>query len=484
MRMTDKPFMHDNFLLDSEPARRLFHDYAESMPIVDYHCHLPPQQVSGNYQFRDLAEAWLGGDHYKWRVMRANGVDERYCTGNASPWEKFQKWAETVPATLRNPLYHWTHLELRRPFGITDRLLSPETAKSIWNECNAKLATPEFFCRGIMKRMNVRLVCTTDDPADSLEHHKAARDDAGFDVQMLPAWRPDKAMDVDGTAGYNTQGYLPYVKKLSKAADVDIKDYPTFWEALRRRHAFFVKMGCRVSDHGLETIFAEDVTERKAAEIFAKILTGKAVRPDEVLALKSDMLYQLGVMDHAAGLRQQFHLGALRNNNSRLYKKLGPDTGFDSISDVPTAHALGRLLDRLDSTDQLAPTVLYNLNPADNELLATMIGNFQDGSMPGKMQFGSGWWFLDQIDGMTRQIEALSQLGLLSRFIGMLTDSRSFLSYTRHEYFRRLLCNILGRDIERGLIPADYGLLGGLLRDVCYNNAVRFFGFDLPEING
>jgi glucuronate isomerase len=475
--MTPTPFIHRDFLLEGDPARRLYHDYAAAMPIVDYHCHLPPDLVARNHRFRNLTEIWLGGDHYKWRAMRSNGVDERFCTGDASDWEKFAKWAETVPCVLRNPLYHWTHMELKRPFGI-DKLLGPKTAKSIWEECNAKLATPEFSCRGIMKQMDVRLVVTTDDPADSLEHHKKIAADKTFDIQILPAWRPDRAMAVDDPKTYNA-----YLKRLGEAADINILSYKSFWEALEKRHAFFHKMGCRVSDHGIETAFADRPTEVRARALFAKVRAGKQLTPAEAVALKSDMLYNFGVMDHARGWRQQYHLGALRSQNTRMLRQLGPDTGFDSIGDSEQARPLARLLDRLDSDNKLAPTILYNLNPADNELMATMIGNFQDGSMPGKMQFGSGWWFLDQLDGMTKQIESLSNMGLLGRFVGMLTDSRSFLSYTRHEYFRRLLCNILGSDIQRGLIPADYPLAGAMIRDICYNNAVRYFGFKLDEVN-
>jgi glucuronate isomerase len=476
--MSKRPFIHEDFLLESAAARRLYHDYAARMPIVDYHCHLPPDLIARDHRFRNLTEIWLGGDHYKWRAMRSNGVSERFCTGDASDWEKFAKWAETVPSVLRNPLYHWTHMELKRPFGI-DKLLDPKTAESVWDECNARLATPAFSCRGIMKEMNVRLVVTTDDPADSLEHHKKIKADKSFEIQVLPAWRPDKAMAVD-----DPKVYSAYLNRLGEAAGVAIKNYKTFWEALEQRHVFFHKMGCRLADHGIETVVAEQPTAATAAKLFAKARGGTKLTPGEASALKSDMLYQFGVMDHARGWRQQYHLGALRSQNTRMLKKLGPDTGFDSIGDFEQARPLARLLDRLDSDNKLAPTILYNLNPADNELMATMIGNFQDGSMPGKMQFGSGWWFLDQLDGMTRQIEALSQLGLLSRFVGMLTDSRSFLSYTRHEYFRRLLCNILGRDIERGLIPPDYPLVGGMVRDICYNNAVRYFGFKLAEVNG
>jgi glucuronate isomerase len=468
----------EDFLLETEAARRLYHEYAEDLPIIDYHCHLPPEQVARDHRFANLTEIWLAGDHYKWRAMRTNGVPERYCTGDASDWEKFAKWAETVPALLRNPLYHWTHLELKRPFGISDRALSPETAKGIWEECNAKLATPAFSCRGIMKQMKVVLVATTDDPVDSLAHHRAVAADDSFDVQMLPAWRPDKGMAVENPALFNG-----WVETLAAAADVEIRDFASYLDALKKRHDFFHAMGCRLSDHGLETAYADDYTQRAIETIFGKARAGTALRPEEVLKFKSAMLYEFAVMDHSKGWTQQFHFGAMRNNNTRMYERLGPDTGFDSIGDFEIGRPLSKLLDRLDRTDQLCKTILYNLNPRDNALMATMVGNFQDGRTPGKMQWGSGWWFLDQLDGMTQQMETLSQMGLLSRFVGMLTDSRSFLSYTRHDYFRRLLCNILGRDMTRGLVPNDFAHVGGMVRDIGYNNAARYFGFDVPRID-
>jgi glucuronate isomerase len=467
----------EDFLLESDAARRLYHDYAEDLPIIDYHCHLPPEQIATDHRFANLTQIWLYGDHYKWRAMRACGVEERYCTGDASDWEKFEKWAETVPKTLRNPIYHWTHLELKRPFGITDRVLNPFTAKGIWETCNAKLAQPEFSCRGIMKQMKVVLVCTTDDPTDSLEHHAAIAADGGFDIQVLPAWRPDKGMAIE-----NPEAFSGWVDKLGAAADVDIKDFAAYLEALRKRHDFFAQHGCQLSDHGVETPYAEDYTEPEIAQIFARVRGGGELDELQCRKFKSAMLYEFGIMDHEKGWVQQFHMGALRNNNSRLFAQLGPDTGFDSIGDFEVARPLSKLLDRLDRDDRLAKTILYNMNPRDNAVLATMIGNFQDGSVPGKMQFGSGWWFLDQLDGMTRQIEDLANMGLLSQFVGMLTDSRSFLSYPRHEYFRRLLCNILGSDISRGLIPSDYGLVGDLVRDICYSNSARYFGFDVPKI--
>ena len=474
--MRQKPFIHDDFLLQNEKARILYHEYAEHLPIIDYHCHLPPQQVADDHQFENMTQIWLYGDHYKWRSMRSNGIPERYCTGDASDWEKFEKWAETVPKTLRNPHYHWTHLELKRPFGITDRLFGPDTAKSIWEECNAKLGEPEFSCRGIMQQMNVVLACTTDDPIDSLEHHKTVVEDESFPVQVLPAWRPDKAMAVESPDSYNK-----YVDKLAEAANVEIRSFSHLIEALRKRHAFFHSMGCRLSDHGLDTAYAENYTELEIAKSFEKIRGGRALDYDEITKFKSAMLYEFGVMDHEKGWVQQYHIGALRNNNTRMFEKLGPDIGFDSIGDWNIAQPLSRMLDRLDREGRLCKTILYNLNPRDNELIGTMIGNFQDGSVPGKIQMGSGWWFLDQKDGIERMIEALSNLGLLSRFVGMLTDSRSFLSYTRHEYFRRVLCNILGTDMEQGLIPNDIEFVGEIVKDISYNNAADYFGFNVPK---
>jgi glucuronate isomerase len=469
--------IHEDFLLQNKPARRLYHEFAKDLPIIDYHCHLPPQQVAGDHQFKNLAEIWLYGDHYKWRAMRSNGVAERYCTGDASDWEKFLKWAETVPQTIRNPLYHWTHLELNRPFGIHDRLLSPETAQGIWDECNAKLALPEFSCRGIMKQMKVVLVCTTDDPVSLLADHQAVAEDKSFSIQMLPTWRPDKAMAVEDPVAFNA-----YLDQLAAAARMDIRKYSDLLTALRKRHDFFQSMGCRLSDHGIETMYAEDYTDAEIAAIFGRVRSGKPLDRTDVLKFKSAMLYEFGVMDYEKGWTQQFHLGAMRNNNTRLFRKLGPDTGFDSIGDFELGRPMAKFLDRLDQQNQLAKTILYNLNPRDNALIATMLGNFQDGTVAGKMQMGSAWWFLDQKDGMEQQIEALSNWGLLSRFVGMLTDSRSFMSYTRHEYFRRILCQVLGRDMELGLIPDDLRLVGAMVQDICYHNAARYFGFDLPAV--
>ena len=468
----EKEFIHKNFFLDTKTASKLYHTYAEPLPIIDYHCHIPPKEVAQNRQFENMTQIWLAGDHYKWRAMRTCGVKEQFITGNASDWEKFEMWARTVPKTIRNPLYHWTYLELKRPFGISDKLLNEKTAKSIWEKCNAKLATPGFTSQGIAKRMNVKVICTTDDPIDSLEYHEAyAKKGNGF-TMMLPAFRPDKAMAVE-----NVDVFLSYLQKLETVSGIEIKDFDSLLVAIRARHDFFHSRGCRVSDHGIETAYAEDYTDSEIRFIFKKLQKGKSPDAVETLKFKSAMMYEFGVMDYEKGWVQQLHLGALRNNNSRMMRVLGPDTGFDSIGDFEIARPLAKFLNKLDTENKLAKTILYNLNPRDNELIATMIGNFQDGSVAGKLQYGSGWWFLDQRDGMQEQIEALSNLGMLSQFIGMLTDSRSFLSYPRHEYFRRLLCNILGGEIEQGLIPNDMKLIGGMVQDICYNNAKKYFGF-------
>ena len=470
-----KHFIHEDFLLEGNRAKKLYHAYAEKLPIIDYHCHLSPKDIADDRKFENLTRIWLEGDHYKWRAMRTCGVDERFITGKASDWEKFQKWAETVPKTLRNPLYHWTHLELKRPFGISDRLLSPESARSIWNECNAKLATPRFSARGIQQQMGVEIVCTTDDPTDTLEYHRKLAADKVFPVRVYPAFRPDKAMNVE-----HTPEFLRYCDLLGKSADTDIRTYADFIFVLRKRHMYFHQHGSRLSDHGLEVVYAGEYTDAEVKKIFRKLRDKKSLTREEQLKFKSALLYELALMDHEQGWVQQFHLGALRNNNTRMMRTLGPDTGYDSIGDFELGRPLAKFLNRLDTENKLAKTILYNLNPRDNELFATMIGNFQDGSVPGKIQYGAAWWFLDQTDGMTRQMEALSNMGLLSQFVGMITDSRSFLSYPRHEYFRRLLCNILGGEMERGLIPDDEKLVGAMIRDICYSNSRRFFNFPEP----
>ena len=476
--MPSAEFINDDFLLETDVAKTLYREFAQGMPIIDYHCHLPPEEVAGDRRWENITQVWLGGDHYKWRAMRANGIPERFVTGAADDREKFDKWAETAPYLLRNPLYHWTHLELKRYFGIADRLLSPETAQGIWDDCNARLADPSFSARGLMKQSNVVLVCTTDDPTDSLEHHATVAADPDFGVQVLPTWRPDKAMAVDDAETYNA-----WVDRLEGAADTSITDFDTFMEALHKRHAFFHSMGCRLSDHGLETLYAETYTTAEIQWIFAKVRSGDAPTEDEARKFRSAMMVEFGIMDAEKDWTQQVHYGVLRGNNTRCLEELGPDTGFDSIGDFSIGRALNTWLDRLDRQNRLPRTIVYNINPRDNALIATALGNFQDDSVPGKMQFGSGWWFLDQRDGMQQQMETLSQLGLLSRFVGMLTDSRSFLSYTRHEYFRRILCNILGNDIERGLVPCDMGLVGRMVGDICYGNAAHYFGFDVPTLD-
>jgi glucuronate isomerase len=467
-----KPFMDEDFLLQTETAQRLYHEYAAAMPIFDYHCHISPSEIAQDRRFNNLSEIWLHGDHYKWRAMRTNGVDEKYCTGNASDWEKFQKWAETAPYTMRNPLYHWTHLELRKPFGIKTNL-DPTTARQIWDTCNAQLHTKDFSCRGIIRKANVKVICTTDDPIDTLEYHRQIKA-SGFEVKVIPAWRPDKAMAIEDPKAFNA-----YVDLLSEAAGVSIASFDNFMEAIEKRHLFFHENGCRLSDHGLETIYAAAYTDAEIKVIFNRIRSRNVPSEDEVLKFKSAMLYQFAVLDHSRNWTQQYHLGAMRNNNMRMFESVGADIGFDSIGDYPVAAQLSKFLNRLEYDHKLTRTILYNLNPGDNETMATMIGNFQDGSEPGKIQWGSGWWFLDQKDGMTSQLNNLSTMGLLSRFVGMLTDSRSFLSYSRHEYFRRILCNLLGNDVENGELPSDLEFLGQMVEDISYNNAERYFRFEL-----
>jgi glucuronate isomerase len=462
-------FMDENFLLDNKVAEELYHGYASEMPIIDYHCHLSPADIAADRKFENMTAAWLEGDHYKWRAMRAHGIEERYCTGLASDYEKFEKWAETVPYTIRNPLYHWTHMELRRPFGI-DRLLNPDTSRAIYEEATALLQTDNFSARNIMRSFRVEIVCTTDDPLDSLEHHISLRKE-GFEIRVLPTWRPDRAMMAE-----DNSAFIAYLNRLEEMTDRTINSYQTYLEALKIRHDYFHQHGCRLSDHGLETICAEDYTAHEIELLFSKILKGTDLKVEEKLKFRSAMLHDFALMDHEKGWVQQFHLGALRNNSSRMFRLVGPDKGFDSIGDFEIALPLSRFLNKLDISNRLAKTILYNLNPRDNEVIATMAGNFNDGLVPGKMQFGSGWWFLDQKDGIKRQLEALSTIGLLSHFVGMLTDSRSLLSYPRHDYFRRILCNILGSDIEKGELPADLGMIGATVKDICYYNAKRYFG--------
>ncbi|MFS2185061.1 glucuronate isomerase [Mucilaginibacter sp. Mucisp84] len=465
-----KNFLDQDFLLQTKTAQRLYHEFASHQPIIDYHCHLPPDQIADDINFKNITQIWLYGDHYKWRAMRANGVNEAYITGNKTDEEKFMQWAATVPYTLRNPLYHWTHLELQRYFGINE-LLSSASAQKIYAQCNEKLQSPEFSIRNILKSKNVEVVGTTDDPLDNLSHHQKLKQDE-YSVKVLPAYRPDKAMNADDIAGLNK-----YIDQLQAVANVDISNFDDYLKALKSRHDYFAENGCKLSDHGLEQIYSEDYTDAEIATIFTKIRNSEVLLPLEILKFKSAMLYYFAIWDHEKGWVQQFHLGALRNNNARALTNLGPDTGWDSIGDFAQGRALSKFLNRLDTTNQLAKTIIYNLNPADNELFATMVGNYNDGSIAGKMQFGSAWWFLDQKDGMIKQLNALSNMGLLSRLVGMLTDSRSFMSFPRHEYFRRLLCNLLGDDIENGELPNDIEWTGKIVSDICYFNAKNYFNF-------
>lgn len=471
-----KQFMDEDFLLQTETARTLYHGHAATMPIIDYHCHLDPKQIAENKRFNSITDVWLGGDHYKWRAMRSNGVAERYCTGkDTGDWEKFEKWAETVPYTFRNPLYHWTHLELRTAFGIT-KTLNPETAREIYDECNDKLANdPSLTPWGLLAKYNVETVCTTDDPTDNLRYHAILKD-SPLKTRVLPAWRPDKAMSPE-----DPKAFRAYVEKLSEVAELPITNFPEYVDALQKRHDFFHSMGSRLSDHGIEEFYADDCTEVEINTIFDKVFgKGKTLSHEEMRKFKSAMLYVFAVQDYNAGWVQQYHYGPMRNNNTRMFRQVGPDTGFDSIGVCNTAKACSKFLDRLDQEGHLTKTILYNINPADNEMIATMIGNFQDGSVPGKIQWGSGWWFLDQKDGIQKQLNALSLLGLLSRFVGMLTDSRSFLSYPRHEYFRRILCNLIGTDIENGELPYtgyEERRVNQMVEDICYYNAKNYFNF-------
>ncbi|MBF9255065.1 glucuronate isomerase [Pontibacter sp. 172403-2] len=464
-------FIDENFLLETKTAQQLYHGHVQNMPIIDYHCHLSPEAIANDRKFDNLTQIWLEGDHYKWRAMRTNGIPERYCTGDADDFEKFEKWAETVPYTMRNPLYHWTHLELKRYFGV-NKILKPETAREIYETCSALLQTDAYSVRNILLKMNVAVVCTTDDPVDTLEHHQKIKAD-NFAVQVLPAFRADKAMAIE-----DQTGFLSYLQKLEQASGISIGSFRQLLGALEQRHNFFHANGCRLSDHGLETMYAAAYTDTEIEDILQKALQKKPLNQQEVLQFKSAMLVHLALLDHAKGWTQQFHLGALRNNNTRMMRELGADTGFDSIGDFDVARPLSRFMDRLDNSNQLAKTILYNLNPAQNELYATMIGNFNDGSTPGKIQYGSAWWFLDQKDGMEKQLNALSNMGLLSRFVGMLTDSRSFMSFPRHEYFRRILCNLLGNDVEQGELPAsEMEWLGQMVENISYYNAKSYFNF-------
>jgi len=464
-----QPFIHDDFLLDSRAARDLYHGYAAPEPILDYHTHLSAKEIAEDRRFSTIAEAWLEGDHYKWRAMRACGVSESQITGGAAPRQKFQAWACCVPRLVGNPLYHWTHLELKRYFD-QDHLLSAGTADVVWESCNHRLAS--MSCREMVRRMNVRLVCTTDDPADSLDHHHAIARDARCGFRVLPTWRPDAALGVEDPAAFSA-----WLDRLARASGREIRSFGDFWAALELRHGVFHEAGCRLSDHGIETFFAASASLDQAAPIFERARNGEAAGPGQALIYKSALLHAFARMDAARGWAQQFHVGPLRNNNPRLLRAVGRDAGADSMGDQGFAREMNAFFGRLEAEGCLSKSIVYTINPAHNAMVATALGNFEDGSVPGKMQFGSAWWFNDYIEGMEAQLITLARLGVLSGFVGMLTDSRSFLSFPRHEYFRRVLCNWLGREIESGRIPNDHELVGGIVRDICFSNAERYFGF-------
>ena len=466
------PFLTEDFLLQGKIARRLYHEYAEQMPIYDYHCHLPAGLIAEDHMFENITRVWLAGDHYKWRAMRTSGVDERYITGDTPDNEKFEKWAQTVPFTLRNPLYHWTHLELKRYFGINE-LLNGDNARDIYDACSEMLNSEDFSVLKLLSKMNVELVCTTEGPLDTLMHHRKIRENSPM-LKVYAAFRPDKSFATEDLPALNV-----FIDKLGQLCGGEIRSFDSYIEAMRLRHKYFHDEGCRLSDYGLETAYAERYGADEITKIFEKIRTNRPLDMNESLKFKSAMLFELACMDAEAGWVMQLHLGALRNTNSRMLGTLGPDTGYDSIGDFEIARPLAMFLDRLNAVCKLPKTILYNLNPADNAVMATMAGNFQDSSCPGKIQYGSAWWFLDQKTGMEEQIGTLSNLGLLSRFIGMTTDSRSFLSFPRHEYFRRILCNIIGGDVEQGLLPNDIELLGKMVEDICFNNAEKYFAMSL-----
>jgi glucuronate isomerase len=467
----NKNFITEDFLLYSNPAKELFYNYANEMPIFDFHSHLPPEEIANDVKFETITQVWLYGDHYKWRLMRAFGIDEEYITGAKSDYEKFMAWAKTVPYAIRNPIYHWTHLELRNYFNIDDRVLNPENADYIYNKCNKLLQTDDFSVKNLLRRFYVKVICTTDDPTSNLEYHKKLKD---FEIKILPTFRPDKGMAVESPKLFNE-----WVDKLETITHTTINNLDTYISALKERHDFFHDLGCRISDHGLVTVFAKEYSENEISRIFKKIRTGNELETDEIVKFKSAMMVEFAILDHQKNWTQMLHIGAMRNNNTRLFRLLGPDTGFDSIGDMELARSLSKFLDSLDNDDRLPKTILFNLNPKDNGLIASMIGNFQYGSIPGKIQYGPAWWFLDTKLGMTNQINTLSDMGMLSKFVGMVTDSRSFLSYPRHEYFRRILCNILGEEIEKGELPNDLDLIGSIVQDICFNNAKNYFGIDL-----
>jgi glucuronate isomerase len=464
-----KPFIHENFLLNNKTSETLYHKYSENLPVVDFHCHLSPALIACDHRFSDLTSAWLEGDHYKWRAMRINGISEKFCTGNASPREKFEKWAETVPATAGNPLFHWTHLELARYFSIPE-ILSPATAAIIFEKASALLQSDQLSTRSILRKMKVETVCTTDDPADNLEHHHIMKD--SFEIKVLPTFRPDNVLKTEDPVQFKA-----YIKRLEEAANIEIGSFGSLVKALDTSHAFFHSMGGRLSDHGLERFYFAAHSSDEINRIFIKLLKGEIITGEESEKYKTGILLEICRMNHKRGWVQQFHAGALRNNSSRMFRLMGPDTGWDSIGTSLDPVKMSKFLNDLDSSDQLAKTILYNLNPADNEMMITMAGNFNDGTSPAKVQYGAAWWFLDQKNGMEKHFRDLASLGLLRRFVGMVTDSRSFLSYPRHEYFRRLFCNFIGEEVEKGLIPDDEDLLKTLIEGVSYWNAKEYFGF-------
>lgn len=468
-----KTFLNKDFLLNTPTAQILYHNHVKNLPIIDYHCHLDPQLIAEDYRFKNITDLWLSGDHYKWRLMRANGVEERYITGDASDWEKFQKFAETIPFTMRNPMYHWTHMELQRVFGI-EKLLSLETASEIYEKCNAMLQQDGFSVHGLMQKFNVEVVCTTDDPCDSLIYHKQLKE-SYFNCKVLPTWRPDKSLAVE-----NKSNFVQYIQKLEEVCNIEISNFHDYVQAIRIRHDYFDAMGCKLSDHGIETFYAEDCTTGEAEAIFKKVyIENKDLTEAEIAKFKSKMLFENATLNFEKGWVQQFHFGAIRNNNTKMFKAIGVDAGYDSINDNSNlASSMGRFFDRLQIEEKLAKSIVYNLNPRENYLVATMVANFQEGPTVGKMQFGSGWWFLDQKDGMEDQMNVLSTQGLLSRFVGMLTDSRSFVSFPRHEYFRRILCNLIGNDVEDGLLPStEMDFVAKMVENICYYNAKKYFEF-------
>jgi glucuronate isomerase len=464
-----KPFIHENFLLGNKTAEKLYHKYSENQPIIDFHCHLSPEIIEQDYQFGNLTKAWLEGDHYKWRAMRSNGINEKFCTGNASDIEKFKKWAETVPATAGNPLYHWTHLELLRYFNICE-LLSPSTAESIYEKASGLLQTKEFSTRSILRKMKVEVVCTTDDPADNLENHLKLKD--AFEIKVLPTFRPDNVIKTE-----DPEKFMAYLNRLELVGGIEIRNFDTLVGALDKRHMFFHEMGCRLSDHGLDRFYYSLFTAQEINSIFKKLLKGEIISSEEAEKYKTAVMLELCRLNHKRGWTQQFHVGALRNSNSRMFRQMGPDTGWDSIGATQDPLKMSKFLSELDNNEQLAKTILYNLNPADNEMMITMAGNFNDGSYAMKVQYGAAWWFLDQKIGMEKHLKDLAVFGLLRRFIGMVTDSRSFLSYPRHEYFRRVACNYIGEEVEKGLLPDEEEILKPIIEGISYRNAKEYFGF-------